>query len=36
VKLIIYASKYGNTKRYAEELARRCGADAVDFKKLKI
>lgn len=35
MKLIIYASKYGNTKRYAEELAKRCGAVTVDFKKVK-
>lgn len=30
-KIILYGSKYGTTRRYAEELARRTGIPAVDF-----
>ena len=35
MKIIIYASKYGNSKRYAEELSRRCGIEAKSIKKVK-
>ena len=35
MKIIIYASKYGNTRKYAEELSEKTGIKAVDFKKVK-
>ena len=34
-KIIIYGSKYGTTKKYAEELARRINVKAVLFDRVK-
>ena len=34
--IILYASKYGSTKRYAEWLAEKTGFDCVETKKAKI
>lgn len=34
-KIIIYGSKYGASKRYAEELARRTGIQAIDYHNIK-
>lgn len=34
-KIIIYGSKYGTTKMYAEELARRINVKAVPFDRVK-
>ena len=33
--LIVYGSKYGHAKRYAEEFARRTGGEAVSYKELR-
>ncbi len=32
--LVIFGSHYGTAKRYAEELARKLGAEAVDYRKV--
>lgn len=34
-KIIIYASKYGNSKRYAMELSRILEVEAINYKELK-
>ena len=34
--IILYTSKYGSTKRYAEWLAEETGFDCVEAKKAKI
>ena len=34
-QIIIYASQYGSTKRYAERLAEMTGINAVDYKEAK-
>ena len=34
MKIIIYGSQYGTAKKYAEELARRTGIDAKNFKEI--
>ena len=31
---IVYASHYGTTERYAQELSRRVGIPAVDYRKM--
>ena len=33
--LIVYGSRYGHAKRYAEEFARRTGGEAVSYKELR-
>ena len=33
--LIVYGSKYGSAKRYAEEFARRTGGRAVSYKEMR-
>ena len=33
--IIIYGSKYGTTKKYAEELSKRIGIKAIPFEKVE-
>ena len=35
MKIIIYGSKYGTAKKYAEELAKQCHIKAVSFENIK-
>lgn len=35
LKIIIYGSKYGTAKRYAEELSKKTGIKAVSYEKIK-
>ena len=35
-KIILYGSKYGTARRYAEELARRMGIPAVGFHAAQV
>lgn len=34
MKIIIYASQYGTTKRYAEELSKKTGIKAQEYKDI--
>ena len=34
-KIIVYASRYGSTKRYADKLSELTGVEAVDYSKVK-
>ena len=34
-KIIVYASRYGSTKRYADRLSELTGVEAVDYSKVK-
>ena len=35
MKIIIYGSKHGNAKRYANELGRRTGIEVVSFENVR-
>ena len=35
MKIIIYASQYGSTKQYADELSKRTGIDILDLYTLE-
>ena len=34
-KIIVYASRYGSTRRYADKLSELTGVEAVDYSKVK-
>ena len=34
MKIIIYASQYGSTKEYADELSKRTGIEAVEYTEI--
>ena len=34
-KIIVYASRYGYTRRYADKLSELTGDEAVDYSKVK-
>ena len=34
-KIIIYGSKYGSTKKYAEELSKKTKIECISYKKIK-
>ena len=34
MKIIIYASQYGSTKQYAEELSKRTGIETVEYSEI--
>ena len=33
-RIVVYGSKYGTTKMYADELAKRLGVEAVSYKEI--
>ena len=35
MKIIIYASKYGSTKQYADELSKRTGIESVEYTEIR-
>ena len=35
MKIIIYGSKYGTTRKYAEELSRRTGIEVVEYSDIE-
>ena len=34
MKIIIYASQYGSTKQYADELSKRTGIETVEYTEI--